>query len=149
MIHSTDNEIISDEAAVVAANGQFYRALENCDYSAMAAVWLHTEQVKCIHPGWELLVGWKSVGESWQRIFAGTRGMRVRESDVQVQVDGDFGLISCLEHLAIFTNAHSAPSSAVTTATNLFQRVHQQWRMIHHHASPVPELRLVDEGEVS
>ncbi|HMX30241.1 MAG TPA: nuclear transport factor 2 family protein, partial [Blastocatellia bacterium] len=39
--------------AVEQANQSFYLALENADLEAMAAVWLHEDWVKCVHPGWD------------------------------------------------------------------------------------------------
>lgn len=146
-MHHTMEEKSRDEIAVAASNALFYCALEDGDYPSMASVWLHSELVKCVHPGWELLIGWAEISRSWQNIFSGTHRMRVRASDVLIQVEGDFGLVSCQEHLAIFINRQSAPLSAVTNATNLFQRVGETWRMIHHHASAVTNLRVLDESD--
>lgn len=126
-------------------NERFYRALENGDLEAMAAVWLHADWVKCVHPGWDLIVGWEKVRESWRQIFGGKTGMRVAATDVQITIEGDFALVSCYELLAVFLDNARAPVSVRTTATNLFQRVADEWRMIHHHASQVPDAPPVED----
>ncbi|MCI0524288.1 MAG: nuclear transport factor 2 family protein, partial [Acidobacteria bacterium] len=75
-------------------------------------------------------------------------GMRVAASEVEIKVVGDFALVSCYEDLAIFMDSVSAPVSARTTATNLFQRVNGEWRMIHHHASQVPDAPEITESDL-
>ncbi len=131
--------------AVKIANQRFYRAMENADPQAMADVWLHADWVKCVHPGWDLIVGWENVQESWEQIFSGNSGMRIAPAEVEITHEGDFALVSCYEVLAIFLPDRPAPVSARTTATNLFQRVEGEWKMIHHHASQVPNAPMVNE----
>jgi len=139
------NEAATEHDAVYEANERFYRALEQADLEAMSDIWLHADWVKCVHPGWDLIVGWEPVRESWQRIFEGSTRMRVAATDVETKVEGDFALVSCYEVLAIFLDSSRAPVSARTTATNLFQRVSGQWRMIHHHASQAPNAPMVND----
>ena len=142
-----ENEEVIEMEAVAQANERFYRALEAADLGAMSAVWLHADWVKCVHPGWDLIIGWERVRESWRQIFDGNVGMRVAATDVEVKVEANFALVSCYELLAVFLDRNSAPVSARTTATNLFQRVAGEWRMIHHHASQVPRAPMVSESE--
>jgi len=130
------------------ANERFYRALEKADPDEMSEVWLHEDWVKCVHPGWDLIIGWEKVSESWERIFANPTGMRVSATDVEIRIEGDFALVSCYENLALFLDNTSAPVSARTTATNLFQRAGERWRMIHHHASQVPSAPPVTESDL-
>jgi ketosteroid isomerase-like protein len=146
MKHNSENlaDVIE---AVEQANKGFYRALEKADLEAMSSVWLHNDWVKCVHPGWDLIIGWEKVRESWAQIFGGNVGMRVAATDVDIKVEGDFALVSCYELLAVFVDRNKAPVSARTTATNLFQRVSGEWRMIHHHASQVLNAPLVNESE--
>jgi ketosteroid isomerase-like protein len=138
---------MEEELAVAEANERFYRALENNDLAAMEALWLHEDWVKCVHPGWELLAGWEQVRESWERIFNGATGMRVGATEVKIKLAGDFAWVSCTETLAIFLDCRSAPTSATTTATNLFYRERGQWRMALHHASQTPSSALNDDDD--
>jgi len=135
------------EQAVLEANRQFYRAFAALEIEKMDEIWLHEDWVKCVHPGWELIIGWDGVSDSWRRIFENTGGMRVSARDVQIRVLGDISWVSCTENLAIFLDSSSAPVTATTTATNLFFRVGSDWRMVHHHASPTPASELIASSE--
>ena len=48
---------MSDVADVLEANAAFYRAFESLDVKRMEEVWLRAPYIKCVHPGWGLLVG--------------------------------------------------------------------------------------------
>ncbi len=133
-----------DEQSALAANERFYRALESADLAAMEALWLHTDWVKCTHPGWDVLIGWEAVRQSWAQIFAVKSRMRVAATDISLQVEGDTAYVSCCEQLAVFADVTAAPLSVTTNAANLFQRVNGVWRMIHHHASRLPNLKIIE-----
>jgi ketosteroid isomerase-like protein len=136
-----------DESNVEEVNDRFYRAIEEGDLSAMEEIWLHEDWVKCVHPGWELIVGWEGVRESWRKIFENTSGMRISASCPRAVVEGDFAWLICTENLVIFLDHSSAPVSAATVATNLFFRHGSEWRMIHHHASPTPSSDVIAASE--
>jgi ketosteroid isomerase-like protein len=133
----------TDEQFALAANERFYRALESADFAAMEALWLHADWVKCTHPGWDVLIGWEAVRQSWAQIFAVKSRMRVAATEISLQLEGDTAYVSCCEQLAVFTN-DAAPLSVTTNAANLFQRVNGVWRMIHHHASRLPNLKIIE-----
>jgi hypothetical protein len=44
---------------VIEANERFYRALNALDLGSMERLWSHGSFVRCVHPGWELIVGWE------------------------------------------------------------------------------------------
>ena len=80
---STMEGVNDDREALREANNRFYRALEVLDLEALDALWLHEGWVRCVHPGWDVLVGWEAVRESYEQIVAGTRWMRVTPTAVQ------------------------------------------------------------------
>ena len=113
----------------------FYEALERCDIEAMMVVWAEDEEVVCVHPGGPRLVGYATIREAWQRIFAGSSKLRVRLSQ-QTSVSTPFAMISMLlEHIATLDDDKL---SAPVAATNVYMRGALGWRMVAHHASPVP-----------
>jgi len=127
---------VSDEDAEVAeANARFYRAFETLDLTAMDAVWLHAEHVRCVHPGWPMLTGWDAVRSSWDTIFRNTAEMQFTISDLVVTVCGDLGWVTCTEN--ILGQVGDRVSVTSVLATNLFERSAEGWRMVHHHASHV------------
>jgi hypothetical protein len=118
------------------ANARFYRALEELDLPAMDALWAHEGWVRCVHPGWDILVGWEAVRESWEQIFASTRWLRVTPTAVEAAVLGEMGVVTCSENITATTEGDVGV--AVAQATNLFRMTSAGWRMFHHHASPAP-----------
>ncbi len=117
-------------------NAAFYRAVEELDLGAMDRLWLHEPWVRCIHPGWDLLVGWQLIRQSWQQIFSGTRWIRVTPTGVDVQILGDVGMVGCAENITATSDGDVGV--AVAQATNLFLLTGEGWRMFHHHSSPAP-----------
>ena len=124
-----------EKLEVFRANRRFYKAVSKQSLRAMGKVWLQESWVKCVHPSWELLKGWKRIRKSWATIFRNTEHMEIRPSKVSIRVNGDFAWVSCLENIESFRNANFSRSQA--QGTNLFFRVKGQWYLVHHHASPV------------
>lgn len=118
------------------ANARFYRALEQLDLEAMDRLWAHEGWVRCVHPGWDILVGWEAVRQSWEQIFANTRWLRVTPTTVEAAVIGELGVVVCSENITATTEGDVGV--AVAQATNLFRKTPDGWRMLHHHASPAP-----------
>src|SRR5206468_10561013 len=50
--------VMSDRDAVLEANAAFYAAFQSLDLKRMEEIWLRAPYIKCVHPGWGLLVGW-------------------------------------------------------------------------------------------
>jgi ketosteroid isomerase-like protein len=127
---------MNHELAVEQANAHFYRALAELDIEAMEEVWRHEDWVVCVHPGWPMMTGWAGIQESWMRIFENTKMMNVSPEDVSVRVDGNVAWVSCIENISTFYDA--GLQSSYAQATNVFQRVDGAWKMVVHHASPLP-----------
>src|SRR5262249_7727883 len=86
-----------------------YRAFESLDIAEMDQVWSHAGHVRCIHPGWGLLVGWDAVRESWDAIFKGSREMRFSIADVRPYGDADLGWVTCTENILSEGRGHVPP----------------------------------------
>ncbi|MDH5520918.1 MAG: nuclear transport factor 2 family protein, partial [Acidimicrobiia bacterium] len=52
------------DAALSAANARFYDALESADLALMTAVWAHSDEASCAHPGRPPLIGWEAIQAS-------------------------------------------------------------------------------------
>src|SRR5579862_9722064 len=88
-----------EQALVAEANSSFYRAFEALDMDRMRSAWLHSDDIKCVHPAWELLSGWETVMRSWELIMQNTARIRFELEDVSVVVNGGIALGACLEHI--------------------------------------------------
>jgi ketosteroid isomerase-like protein len=128
---------LSSEDAVRAANHRFYAAFESLDLAAMEEVWAHDDAVECVHPGWDLLLGWDEVRERWARIFANTKLVRISLSNVWVRVEGDVAWVACTAHVT--TAFAEGFDEAIVQATNIFVQREGQWLLAAHHASPLPD----------
>ena len=121
-------------AQVKRANELFYRAFETLDITNMAAVWVQAERAKCVHPGWSLLSGWEAILQSWEAIFANTDYMRFVITEVVVHLYGRVAWVTCIENLS---DAPDTLQMARIFATNIYEQLGDEWRIVHHHASPV------------
>jgi len=132
----------TDEEELLAANRAFFQALESLDLAKMEAVWWHEDWVQSLHPGWELIVGWDEVRESWASIFRSTVRMRVAISHPFVHVVGDAAWLSCRPEIT-YTSEEGFTTAAVEVL-NIFVRRHGEWRLVHHHAALVPAQPATD-----
>lgn len=128
------NKIFANPQDVEAA---FYEALAAGDLEAMMQVWSEDEEVICIHPGWPRLSGYAEVRESWRRIFSNDARLTLRVTQ-HSQFVTPFAFISNV--LEQFGQAGSEGMAAPVAATNIYTRGALGWRMVAHHASPVPPL---------
>ena len=135
---ATPQKLLTDEEEVLAANLAFYSALHSLDIAPMAQAWMHAEWVKCLHPGWDLLVGWEDVRGSWEEIFRSTEQILVSISRPLVHVTGDVAWVSCLENVT--STQQNDFTSALVEATNIFQRYQGRWLMVHHHTTPLTQI---------
>jgi ketosteroid isomerase-like protein len=132
---------VSDETAdeVHETNSAFYAALEGRDLDAMAAIWEHSDRVVVTHPGWPMLRGWAKVAGSWDAIFANTGYIQFVLTDEEVTVVGDTAWVTLDENI-LQSGAQPGTddlSGSRATATNVYVRTDEGWRMVLHHASPV------------
>jgi uncharacterized protein (TIGR02246 family) len=127
---------MADEERVRAANERFYAALNSLDIEEMDEVWADDEAAICVHPGREAIFGYERIRESWAAIFAGTNSMSVAASNERVAVAGEVAWVACTETISLMMDEGLAAAAA--QATNIFRRTNEGWRMIVHHASPIP-----------
>lgn len=124
-----------DSEAVREANVSFYRAFETLDIKRMDDIWSKEDYIKCIHPGWHVRIGWGEIRDSWVLIFNHTRAIKFSIDLLDVRVVGDWACVVCLE--SISTQEQEAWIDGKVLATNLFEWHGGQWRIFHHHGSPL------------
>jgi ketosteroid isomerase-like protein len=127
---------MENEELVVAANESFYKAFNARDLDAMKRAWGSHEKITCVHPGWAPLNGIEPIIDSWQGIFKNSGNMDIQITDVRVTMSEGLAWISCIEKL--YTIATNGVLASQVYSTNLFQLSEGDWKMIMHHASPLP-----------
>ena len=126
---------MQNKLVVLESNQNFYNAFNKSDLDLMTRAWLNDPIAKCIHPGWDVLTGFKPIIESWRRIFSAAQDLEIKLSHVEVIVSEDLAWVACQENL--FSISTSGVQLSKVHATNIFKQVAGEWKMILHHASPV------------
>ncbi len=140
------NRLGVDEEQVLAANRAFYEALRSLDMAQMEEVWLKEDWVRCVHPGWELLLGWEDVRKSWEDIFQTCGQMLISVGRPLVHVVGDTAWVSCLADIT--TAQTDGFSTGLIETTNIFVRYQGRWLMVLHHTTPLSMRPEASEGSV-
>ena len=117
------------------AESAFYEALTKADLDAMMAVWADDDDIYCVHPNGARISGVENVRESWRQIFSSGQTLRFQLRESQVVQGMMLAVHSVYEHITI---AGEARPQAPMIATNGYFRTERGWRMVAHHASPVP-----------
>jgi uncharacterized protein (TIGR02246 family) len=140
---------VSDDArAVERVTRTLYTAIETADLDLMAAVWLDSDEVVCVHPGWPVLRGRSAVMRSWAVVMAGAPYVQFFLTDLQTSVQGDTAVVTCAESL--LTGAEGTTDSFVgarAVSTKVLRRTPGGWRVALHHSSPVLSRDEADDDE--
>lgn len=122
--------------AVLVVNTNFYTALSLADFGLMQRLWLESPDAVCVHPGWPALHGWIAIRDSWREIFQNQGPLRVWPSEVQVRLYGQTAEVNCLENIDM--SQVRGTGILQTRATNVFRLVVHAWKVLEHHALPMP-----------
>jgi ketosteroid isomerase-like protein len=126
------------------AEAAFYEAFTKGDLDAMMEVWADDDGIYCIHPGGARVSGVAEVRESWRKIFAAGQSLRFQLRG-QHYVNGMMlSAHSVYEHINV---AGETRARGPMIATNIYLRTEHGWRMVAHHASPVPAPAAAAEAE--
>ena len=134
---------MSDQDRAITANEKFYKAFNARDLSAMKEIWSSHQNVTCVHPGWSPLNGFEPIIDSWQGIFKNSGNMDIQISDINMLTSNDLAWVSCVEKL--YTIASHGVLASKVFSTNLFKLNQDGWKMIMHHASPMPAMPESEE----
>ncbi|NJK29430.1 MAG: nuclear transport factor 2 family protein [Acaryochloridaceae cyanobacterium CSU_3_4] len=126
---------MQDEQAILEVNTAFYRAFEKKDLEAMRKVWSHGIACICVHPGRGELKGWEAIESSWQKIFLNTAYLEIDTQIITVNNSENLAYVVLVE--SVLQVAQQRKQKAESMATNIFERMGQQWYLVHHHGSPV------------
>ncbi|PMB14634.1 DUF4440 domain-containing protein [Fischerella thermalis CCMEE 5205] len=126
---------MTNNSEILAVNDAFYRAFEKKDIEAMSAVWSQGTGSLCVHPGWDILRGWKAISTSWQKIFKNTPYIEINTEIITVEIRDHLAYIVLVENVMQVINGRKIEARSL--ATNIFEFLGGKWYLIHHHASPI------------
>ena len=120
---------------ILAANEAFYRAFEKKDIEKMSEVWSQGTGSLCVHPGWNILRGWKQVNDSWVKIFQNTPYIEINTDVISIEIRENIAYVVLVEN--VMQVIKGSRMEAQSLATNVFELLGGKWYLVHHHASPV------------
>ncbi len=124
-----------------AVEQQFYEALQRGDLERLMALWLDDDDICCIHPGGERLIGALSIRASFESMFGNGPIVLQPESVRRLQRPG-CAVHSVLERLYLAgpvpggRGVLAALHSVWVVSTNVYVETARGWRLLAHHASP-------------
>jgi uncharacterized protein (TIGR02246 family) len=127
---------MSDEEQVRQINERFYMAMNAAEIDEMDEVWADDLSAVCVHPGREAIFGYERIRESWAVIFSSANPLSIAAGNERINIAGDVAWVSCIETISLMMEEGLAAAAA--QSTNIFRRTDGRWRMLVHHASPVP-----------
>ncbi len=125
----------NERTEVLAANEAFYRAFEKKDIEAMSAIWSQGTGSLCIHPGRNVLRGWREIELSWLQIFRNTKYLEIETEIIAVEIRGPIAYVILIEKLLQIVGGRSVQAESI--ATNIFEQMASKWYLVHHHGSPI------------
>jgi ketosteroid isomerase-like protein len=125
----------NERTEVLAANQAFYRAFEKKDIEAMSAIWSQGTGSLCIHPGRNVLRGWREIELSWLQIFRNTKYLEIETEIIAVEIRGPIAYVILIEKLLQIVGGRSVQAESI--ATNIFEQMASKWYLVHHHGSPI------------
>jgi ketosteroid isomerase-like protein len=118
------------------AETAFYEALESANLDAMMEVWAEDEEIVCVHPGGPRLAGYDQVRSGWAQIFGSGQKLKVQLNNPVVLGGMMLSIHSVHENITV---PGEPRARAPVAATNIYLRTGNGWRLLLHHASPVPQ----------
>ena len=131
------------------AETAFYEAIQTSQLDALMAVWADDEEVVCVHPNGQRMVGHAAIRESWRAILASNRRLHIGISRSVRWTSMLMSVHSVIEHITIDGatpgetiggGGGGGDGGTLTLAgTNVLLRGANGWRLLSHHSSAIQE----------
>ena len=121
-----------------------YEAMRRGDVERLMALWSDDDEICCIHPGGERLLGAAAIRASFEAMF-GNGTIDAEPRNVRRLESHSSAVHSVLERIRVTTK--DGEQFAWVVATNVYLKSAQGWRLVAHHASPgsADEVQVVPE----
>jgi ketosteroid isomerase-like protein len=118
------------------AEHAFYEALETGDLAQLMEVWSDDDEIVCIHPGGQRLIGHDAVQGSWQEILSNAP-VPIRPTRQHAMQSMMNAVHTVVEQLTVDTEQGQQIVNCY--ATNVFHKGTSGWRLVLHHSSQAPD----------
>jgi ketosteroid isomerase-like protein len=117
------------------AETAFYEAVQSGDLEGLMRVWAEDDEVVCVHPNGQRMVGHAAIRESWRSVFNGGRQLQIAVSRTVRWSSMLMSIHSVIEHIAVDNDQ----GDLTLAATNVYVRGANGWRILIHHASAIQD----------
>lgn len=115
------------------AETAFYEAIEAGNLDELMHIWAEDDEIVCVLPGGQRLVGHTDIRAGWRELFSRGRHLVIRISRAVHWAGPMLAVHSIVETLQVDGETVDTPIAA----TNVFVRSGAGWRLLVHHASPL------------
>jgi ketosteroid isomerase-like protein len=129
------------------ANLAFYDAFHKRDIDKMSQMWSRSPHARCVHPGWELVIGWAEIRQSWLDIFRTIQRIEFSLEDIHIEVSGRTAWVNLIAHVKVTTD-EGEDFPAIVVTTNIFEEIDGRWLIVLHHSSNFADEEEMDEDEL-
>jgi ketosteroid isomerase-like protein len=139
----TAKSTADETKAVEEANAKFYTGLNELfsgDIGVLEESWSHADDITCLGPTGDFLVGWDAVHKAWQEEAALNLGGNVEPYETRIVVGDDLAFSQCYEK-GSNQDAEGRTVQVSIRATNVFRKENGEWKMISHHTDLLPFLQ--------
>ena len=121
---------------ILKINQLFYDALGTRNIHLMKEVWANEEKVGCVHPGWTILRSWEAIMQSWEGVFDPEDQVDINLSEIRIKIKDNIAWLTCVQEMVYIRR--DPVSFNLSQSTNIFEKNNNEWKMVIHHASPIP-----------
>jgi len=112
----------------------YYDALGRADLEALMALWADDDDIVCIHPGAQRLVGHVAIRAAWEEILS-HGALHIHPRQIHTTQNMLTSVHSVIEDIA---HPDNNVSEVHVIATNVYVKTAQGWKIVTHHASVCP-----------
>lgn len=110
----------------------FYDALNRADLDALMALWADDDEIVCVHPGGQRLIGHAAIRTSWAAILE-HGGLHILPSSLH-----ETHTLMSSVHTVVEGATAASGEPAHLVATNVYAKTPKGWRIVLHHVSIAP-----------
>ncbi len=125
---------------------EFYDAMRRGDVDRLMDLWSDDDEICCVHPGGERLLGANAIRASFEAIF-GNGTIDAEPHRVRRLESHSSAVHSVVERIRIATA--EGERFAWVVATNVYLKSARGWRLAAHHASPGSQDGSVEGAEAA
>jgi uncharacterized protein (TIGR02246 family) len=112
---------------------QFYAALRRADLEALMTLWSDDDDIVCVHPGGQRVIGPSAIRASFEAVFS-NGPIDIHPEKVRRLEAPAFAVHSLLERVRV--RGATGAQTGWVVATNAYVETPVGWRIVAHHVSP-------------